>query len=447
VRKILPYGGDCVGRGERAGKEMKQFIIIGNSAAGIAAVESIRDKDRDSKITVISDEDYTAYCRCVLSYYLAGETPEANLVYRPKEFYKEKNIELLLNKKVTRVDPQKNSVVLEGNVKLGYDKLLIATGASPKFPEIKGIHKRGVSGFRTIKDIKEVLGIVPVSNTAVCLGGGLIGLKAAYALKKRGLEVKVIVKSKQILSQLLDKAGADIIQGHLESHGIEILTGADISEFVGEGELKAIKLDSGKVIGCQIAIIGKGVSPNVGLVKNTNIRVDEGIVLDSSLKTSIDTIFAAGDCAQAYDIAAEKNQVNALWPNAVEQGALAGKNIAGENRAYLGSIGMNSVDFFDLPIISMGIVKEEEGMEVLSSLDAKNKVYKKVVLKDNRVKGAILLGKIENSGIFLRLIKDKVDVSALKKDLLDDSFNYAKVMDLFPEKEKIYLCLSGGENV
>lgn len=428
---------------------MKQYIVIGNSAAGIAAVESIRGKDRDSKITVISDEDYTAYCRCVLSYYLAGETPETNLVYRTQQFYKENNIELLLNKKVTRVDAQKNRVILENNEKLEYDRLIIATGSSPKFPDIKGIHKRGVSGFRTIKDIKEVLEILPVVKTAVCLGGGLIGLKAAYALRKRGLEVKVVVKSKQILSQLLDKAGADIIRGHLESHGIEILTGVDVSEFLGEGELKAVKLDSGKVIGCEIAIIGKGVTPNVGLVKNTDIRVDEGIVLDSFLKTSVDNIYAAGDCAEAYDIAMEKSQVNALWPNAVTQGALAGKNMAGDTLEYPGSIGMNSVDFFDLPIISMGIVKEEPDMEVLSRIDAKNKLYRKVVLKNNCVKGAILLGKIENSGVFLKLIKEKADVSALRKDLLADSFSYVKVMDLFEEKEKIYLCsgISGGENV
>ncbi len=423
---------------------MKQYIVIGNSAAGIAAVEAIRGKDRDSKITVISDEDYTAYCRCVLSYFLAGDAPENKLIYRPKQFYKENNIELLLNKKVTRVDPQKNRVVLEDNEKLGYDKLIIATGSSPKFPDIKGIRKSGISGFRTIKDIKEVIGMLPVVKTAVCLGGGLIGLKAAYALRKRGLEVKVIVKSKQILSQLLDKPGADIIQGHLESHGIEIVTGADVSEFLGEGELKAVKLDSGKVIGCEIAIIGKGVSPNVGLVKNTDIRVDEGIILDSCLKTSVDNIFAAGDCAETYDIATEKSQVNALWPNAVEQGALAGKNMAGDTLEYPGSIGMNSVDFFDLPVISMGIVKEEPDMEVLSSIDTKNKLYRKIVLKNNCVKGVILLGKIENSGVFLKLIKEKTDVSALKKDLLDESFSYAKVMGLFSNEEKIYLC-SGKE--
>ena len=428
-------------------KRMKHIIIIGNSAAGIAAVESIRTKDRESNITVISDEDYTAYCRCVLSYYLSGEAEEGKLIYRPEEFYKENNINLILGKKVTHVEPKKNCIALEDKQKLEYDALIIATGASSKFPEVKGAHKRQVFGLRTIKDAKEILGLLPITKTACVLGGGLIGLKAAHALKKRGVEVKLIVKSKQILSQVLDKACADIMQRHLEANGLEILTGLDAMEFLGNGDLKAIKLDSGKVVGCEVAIIGKGVSPNIGIVKDTEVKVNEGIIVDEFLMTSVKNIYAAGDCAQAYDFALEKPQVNALWPNAVEQGCLAGKNISGEGLAYPGSIGMNSVEFFGLPVISLGIVREESGMEVLSTLDANNKVYKKVVLRDNRIKGVILLNRIENSGIYLELLRHKADVSSVKNELLNDTLNYAKIMDLLGKDETIYLSSVGGMHV
>ncbi|MDP3732268.1 MAG: FAD-dependent oxidoreductase [Candidatus Omnitrophota bacterium] len=426
---------------------MKNIIIIGNSAAGIAAVESIRSKDRDSKVTVISDEDYTAYCRCVLSYYLAGEVKEERLIYRGKEFYQNNNIDLILGKKVTKVDPKKNQIVLEDKQKLDYDALVIATGASAKFSDIKGTQKRGVFGLRTVKDVKEILGLLPVAKTACVLGGGLIGLKAGHALKKRGIDVKVIVKSKQILSQILDKNAADIIQRHLESNGLEILTGLDAAEILGNGDLKAVKLDSGKVLACEVVIIGKGVSPNLGLIKDTSIKAGEGIIADRFLKTSVENVFAAGDCAETYDFALERYQVNALWPNAVEQGRLAGRNLLGENLAYAGSIGMNSVEFFDLPVISMGITKEEEGMEVISRLDENNNIYKKIVLKDNCVKGVILLGRIENSGLYLELIRKKADVSSLKEDLLNGSFNYAKIIDLLGTKEKIYLMRSGGGDV
>ncbi len=426
---------------------MKNIIVIGNSAAGIAAVEAIRAKDKDSKIIVISDEDYTAYCRCVLSYYLGAEADEAKLIYRPKEFYQENKISLILGKKASRVDTKNNLVVLEDNQKLGYDSLVIATGSSPKFPDLKGVHKRGVFGFRTIKDAKDILGLLPVTKTVCVLGGGLIGLKAAHALKKRGVEVKIIVKSKQVLSQVLDKTGADIIQRHLESNGMEILIGADVAEFLGNGELKAVKLDSGKVIACEVAIIGKGVSANTEIVKNTEIKVNQGIMVDKFLKTAVENIYAAGDCAEAYDFVLEKPQVNALWPNAIEQGCLAGRNISGENASYAGSIGMNSVEFFYLPIVSMGIVREEAGMEAITRIDFNHKMYKKIVLKDNRIKGVILLGKIENGGVYLELIRKKTDVSSVKEELLSDTFNYARIMDLLDNQEKIYLCASGGKDV
>lgn len=453
---MLPDGRYYLGGGRRAGEGMnpalprdgvkierkcgvKNIIIIGNSASGVACVEAIRGRDKASAITVISDEEYTAYCRCVLSYYLGGEADEDKLVYRTKDFYRDNNINLMLGKKVLRVDPKKNIVVFDDNQKLGYDTLLIATGSSPKLPDIKGVKKRGVFGFRTIKDAKDILGLLPVTKTVCVLGGGLIGLKAAHALKKRGVDIKVIVKSKQVLSQILDKNAADIIQSHLAANGMEILTGLDVSEFLGNGELKAVKLDSGKVIGCEAVIIGKGVSPNVGIVKNTDVKVNEGIIVGSFLKTSVENIFAAGDCAEAYDFVLEKPQVNALWPCAVEQGCVAGKNIAADKSIYTGSIGMNSVEFFNLPVVSMGIVKEEEGMEVLSRLDFNRNIYKKVVLKGDCVKGIIFLGKIENSGVFLELIRKKVNISTVKDDLLNDNFNYAKIMDLLDNRERIYL--------
>jgi NAD(P)H-nitrite reductase large subunit len=426
---------------------MNNIVIIGNSAAGIAAAESIRYSDKESKVSIISDEDYTAYCRCVLSYYLAGEKEESHLVYRASEFYKENNIDLILNTKVIRTEPKKNRIVLENGEKLGYDKLIIATGSLPKFPEIKGIHKRGVFGFRTIKDAREISGLLTIAKTAVCLGGGLIGLKAAYALKKRGLEVKVIVKSDQILSQVLDRTAADIVKRHLEFFGIEILTGLDVKEFLGEGELKAVKLDSGKIIGCEVAIIGKGVSANTAIVKDTDIKIQEGIMVNEYLRTSVENVFAAGDCAETFDLILEEPQINALWPNAVEQGALAGRNVSGENIIYPGSIGMNSAEFFGLPVVSMGVVRQEQGMEVLLKSKSDGRIYKKIVLKDNRVKGVILLGDIENSGVYLNLMKEKIDVSSLKETLLDDSFNYANIIELpLSHKEKIYICSGGIES-
>lgn len=421
---------------------MKQFIIIGNSAAGIAAVEAIRRKDRECKITVISDEDYPSYCRCLISYYLAGEVGEEKILYRPENFYKELNIELLLNKKVSRVDPKKNRITCEDKVQLSYDSLLIATGSGPKFPDTPGIKKEGVFGFRTVKDIKEIAGLLPVTKSACVLGGGLIGLKAAYALKKKNIDTKIIIRSKQVLSQMLDAEAAELVRKKLEDNGIEIIFGQDVSEVIGEGEIVAVKLDSGKAIGCSLIIVGKGVEPNTGLVKDTAIKVNHGIIANNLLQTNIPNIYTAGDVCESFDLTTSRHAVNALWPVAVEQGKIAGANMAGENLNYDGSLGMNSLDFFGLPVVSLGIYKvREAGSGLLEEkvYDAKAGIYKKLILRDNLIVGAVLVGDIRNSGIFLKLIRERINVSTLKDRLLQENFGYPDIMGLIKEGENIYV--------
>lgn len=421
---------------------MKQFVIIGNSAAGIAAVEAIRSRDLESKITVISDEDYACYCRCLISYYLAGDVGEDKILYRPETFYKENNIELLLNKKVSRIDPKKNKVICEDKSQIGFDSLLIATGASPKFPETPGIKKRGVFGLRTIKDAKEISGLLPVTKTVCVLGGGLIGLKAAHALKKRKIDVKVIIKSQQVLSQMLDFEAAQFVQKRLEENGVEIIFGQDVREVIGNGDIRAVKLESGKAIGCSLIIVGKGVSPSVGLVKDTEIKVNEGVIADNLLQTNIPNIFAAGDVCESFDLTLGKLSVNALWPVAVEQGKIAGLNMAQEKTIYQGSLGMNSLEFFGLAVVSLGIYKVKEAQDTVQELkaaDPKSNLYKKLILKNNILIGAILVGDIKNSGVFLKLIREKVVVSSIKDKLLSDNFGYPDILDLIKDKEQIYV--------
>jgi len=420
---------------------MKQFIIIGNSAAGISAVEAIRSKDKDSKIIVISDEEYLSYCRCLISYYLSGETPMKKIFYKTEDFYKENNVNLLLNKKVERVNPAKNQIICEDKERFSYDSLLIATGASPKFPKIPGVKKQNVLGFRTLEDAKEIKEVTNIAKTACVLGGGLIGLKAALALKKRNLEVKVIVKSKQVLSQILDFEAAEIVKNILEKNGIEILFGFDVIEIIGNGDVKAVKLDAGKVMASSLVVVAKGVKPNIDLVKDTDIKVDEGILVNEYLQTNIPNIYAAGDVCQSYDLSLNSYTVNALWPIAVEQGRISGLNMAGENIRYEGSLGENSIELFGLPLVSLGIyrIEKDEGYQELRILDLNKNIYKKLILKDNRIFGTILIGDIRNSGIFLRLIRERIDISEIKDRLLSETFSYADIKDLVKEKERIYV--------
>ena len=423
--------------------ELKQYIIIGNSATGIAAVEAIRQRDRESKILLFSDEDYPAYCRCLISYYLAQDIKEDKILYRAESFYRENNIELFLNKKVMRIDPKKDRITCEDKTQFNYDALLIATGASPKFPEdLKGIKKRGVFGFRTIKDTKDISGLLPVTKAACVLGGGLIGLKAAYGLKKRNAEVRVIIKSKQVLSQMLDFEAAGFVQRRLEENGIEIILGQDVDEIIGNGDIKAVKLDSGKAFESSLIIVGKGVSPNIDLIKETEIKFNEGILANNLMQTNMPNIYTAGDVCESFDIALGKLSVNALWPVAVEQGKIAGTNMSGDNLNYEGSVGMNSLEFFGLPVISLGLYKVKEAdtnFEELKFCNTKENLYKKIILKDNFIVGAIFVGDIKNSGVFLRLIRERINVSSFKDRLLQESFGYPDIMDFVKDKERLYV--------
>lgn len=421
---------------------MKQFVIIGNSAAGIAAAEAIRKADKQSAITIISDEDYPAYCRCLISYYLAGQVLVDKILYRPENFYKENNITLLLNKKVERVDPKKNRLVCVDKAQIPFDALLVATGSSPKFPEVKGIKKENVFGLRTIKNATEIAERLPMTKTACVLGGGLVGLKAAYALSKRNIDTKVIVKSKQVLSQMLDFAAAGFVQRRLVEHGVELVLGQDAVEIIGEGEIKAVKLDSGKAIGCELVVVGKGVKPNIELVKDTGIKINEGIIANNLLQTSIPNIYTAGDVCESFDITVQAPSINALWPVAVEQGRAAGVNIAGGNIIYDGSLGMNALEFFGLAVVSLGMYKvpdKDPSYEELVLDNPKEETYKKIVLKNNVIVGVILVKKISNSGVFLSLMRKKADVSVFKNCLLDDNFGYPAIKDLMPDKERIYV--------
>ncbi len=420
---------------------MKKYLIIGNSAAGIAAIEAIRKKDKESKIVVVSDEGYRAYCRCLISYYLAGEVKKENIFYRPDNFYKENKVDLLLNKKVNSVMPKKNRVACEDKSQIDYDSLLIATGASTKYPEIKGIKKKGVFGFRTLKDVMDIEGLLPVTKSVCVLGGGLIGLKAASALRKRNIEVKVIIKSKQVLSQVLDYEAAGFVQKRLEEKGIEIVLGQDAVEIIGNGEVKAVKLESDKVIASSLIIAAKGVSPNIDLVKGTDIKINEGIISNDILQTNIPNIYTAGDVCESFDLTLGRPSINALWPIAVEQGKLAGANMSGDNINYDGSLGMNSLEFFDLPVVSLGIfkLKDPKGFEEIKITDAKLNIYKKFILKNNCLTGAVLVGDIRNSGVFLRLIREKIDVSSFKDRLFQENFGYPDIKDFVKEKEQVYV--------
>jgi nitrite reductase (NADH) large subunit len=412
-----------------------KYLIIGNCAAGVNAIEGIREIDDKGEITLISDENYPAYCRCLITNYVIGTHKEKDILLTEENFYKKNKVNLLLGKKVKQVNTKKSTVVLGDGKTLTFDKLLIATGASPAKLSIKGEDKKGVSGFRTLNDAKDILKRCKKGAKVFVFGGGLIGLKAGYALKKRDMDVEIIVKSKHVLSQVVDEEAALLIGKWFEENGIKTTPGLGPEEILGGKEVEEVLLDNKEKKKAQIVIIGKGVRANMDLVKDTPIKTEWGILTDDYLQTNEKNIFAAGDVAQTKDLATGESVTNALWIAATEQGKLAGKNMAGEKIKYPGSIGANSAEFFGLPFISMGKVRKTEELTNLITRKPEEYLYKKLVIKDNRLIGAVLVGNIENAGVYMALIRKKVDISEIADILLEDYFDYSKVANFLESEE------------
>ena len=414
-----------------------QYAIIGSSAAGISAIEAIRTKDKTSKIIVVSDEKKPLYSRCLISYLLAGTIDEKNIWYRKDNFFKANKVDALLGIKAEEINVKKKEISLSNKEKIKFDKLLIATGASPKLEDIPGIDKKGVFPLRTIGHAIEIQAMLDKVKGVAILGGGLIGLRAAYALKNRGKDTSVFVKSSSILSQIIDKDAADLMQRRIEGKGIKIFTGVAAKEVAGSGSVNGVVLDNGSKHGCELVIIGKGVSPNIGIAKDAGIKTNWGIVSDEFLKTSSEDIFSAGDVTETNDIALEESSINAIWPAACEQGRIAGLNMAGGNETYEGSLAMNSIEFFGLPVISVGITRPKSGAykEIIKK-DAGKNIYKKIVLKDGIIVGVIFVNSIENIGVIAALIKNKTDVSSVKDIILESYFDYAKITPLIKKAKK-----------
>lgn len=413
------------------------YVIIGSSAAGINAIEAIRSKDERSRITVISDEKTPLYSRCLISYLLAGTINEKKIWYRPDDFFKQNKVDAILGIKAEKIDTDKKEVTLANKEKVKFDKLLIATGASAKMESVKGVDKKGVFPLRTIEHALAMQSMLGNIKQVAVLGGGLVGLRAAYALKNRGKDVTVFVRSSQILSQIIDKGSADIMQAHIEEKGIKVRTGSAATEIRGNGAVKNLIIDDKSEYPCELVIIGKGVNPNMAIAKDAGIKTNWGITADEFLKTSSDSVFTSGDVAEAYDIALEERSINAIWPAACEQGRIAGLNMTGQSEPYEGSLAMNSLEFFGLPVISIGITKPKKDIyEELIRKDKSKKAYKKIVLRNGIIVGAITLNAVETIGILGALIKNKVDVSAIKDTILEDHFNYGKIVNIVKDSKQ-----------
>ncbi len=409
---------------------MARYLIIGNSVGAVGAVEAIRGVDRQGSLAIISDEPYQVYSRPRISEYLAGKSTMQDMLYRPQDFYEQNNIQAVLGQKAVALDLEKRLVRLEGGETLSWDRLLLATGGVPFVPRMEGLDKSGIFTFTTLGDAEKIGAALPKTRSAVVIGGGLIGMSVTEALVKRGVEVTVIELKDWVLNTILDRDGALLTQMALADLGVKVLMGETVQRILGRADddstVGGVTLASGETLTCDMVVAAIGVVPRTELASGSAIQVNRGIVVDRRMTTSVPDVYACGDVAEAFDFIYGINRVVPIWPNAYLGGRVAGYNMAGLETEYPGGVAMNSLKYFNLPIVSAGLYEPlDDTYQVLKVLDREKRQYKKLVLKDNRVVGMVLVGEIDKAGILLGLMRDRVEVSSFREKLLAADFGWA----------------------
>lgn len=415
--------------------EKTKYLIIGNSAGGIGAIEAIRLADKKGTITVVSDEPFHTYSRPQISHYLAEGKPLEKMLYRKENFYQEYNVKPVLGARVTRIDPAGHSVKLENGNTIQYEKMLLATGGTPIVPPMEGLDREKTMTFTTLGDaqrIDEFIKRFPDKQLkALVIGGGLIGVSVTEALVKRGVKVAIVEMRDRILNMILDEAGSAIGRAALERSDVEIITEHTVEKVINNagGDVTEVILDDGSSVACDMVIVAIGVVPRTELVKETDIKINRGILVDEYMTSSNPDIYTCGDVAEAFDFVHQTNRLSPIWPNAHLGGRIAGLNMAGKKVKYNGGTAMNSMKYFGMAITSAGIpVPPDDSYETITV--NKDGIYKKVILKDGIIVGMIFSGDIEKSGIVYNLMKDKVNADSFKESLVADDFGLISL----PEK-------------
>jgi len=402
-----------------------RYLIIGNSAGGIGAAESIRQVDKKGALTIVSEEPYPAYSRPLISKYLTGERTLEEILFRPLDFYDQNNIIFLPGKNVNHLELDHQSVRLEDGEQIAWGKLLFAVGGKPIFPRMKGSSKRGVFTFTTLDDAKAVGRFLDSRKKAVVIGGGLIGISVTEALVKRGVDVIVVEMKERILNTILDQQASLMAEEIFKQAGVEIVTGHTVVKVNGRDTVEEVILDNGDTVPCDLVVVAIGVSPRSELALDAKLEINRGIVVDHHMATNHPDVYACGDVAEAYDFVYGENRLIPIWPNAYVGGRIAGFNMAGIPTKYSGGTAMNSLNYFGIDIASAGMptAPNDDGYETISKQEGN--IYKKVILKDGLVMGMIVVGNIEKSGIIFGLMRDRVNVESFKQSLLADDFGLA----------------------
>lgn len=382
---------------------MESYIVIGNGIAGLNAAESIRDRDKDGKITIVSDEKYYTYSRLMLSHYLGKDVEPEKLYIHPVSWYEERNIDVMLNMKVENVDTEKK-IVKTSSGDLPYTKLIIASGSYSFIPPVEGTDKKGVFALRTYDDMAAITNAIKSSKKAIVIGGGVLGLEAAWAIRQAGLDVDVLEFFPRLLPRQMDEEGSVILKKIVENADVTPYLGVETKSILGSDKAEGVVLKDGREIKADFIVFSSGVRPHVEFIKGQPVAINKGIVIDEHMKTDVDDVYAAGDVAEF------KGAMPAIWPVAQEQGKIAGMNAAGEDAVYHPIPPSNMLKVMDVSCYSVGEINNEKG-ELKELKYAGDKEYYKLFLRGGVLVGAMMIGDVSKSTKIKSYIDQKKDIS------------------------------------
>ena len=410
--------------------QQTQYLIVGASHAALAAVQAIRMHDETGSVTVISRDDALPYSPTVLPYVVSGRSDPHKVFLRNDDYFLQHKVDYLKGVSVTGVVASDNRVSLSNGGEISYEKLLLATGAAPQLPPIPGLNTVEVHVLRSLDDALRLRQALGTTRQAVVLGAGLVGMHAAENLAKGGAQVTVVEMQPTVLASYFDRDAASIIESVFAAKGIRLMMGNKVVKLApgDQGKGACVTLADGTELQADLLLVATGVTPVMDYLQGSGAQTDRGIVVDDTMRTSIGNIWAAGDVAQARGFYDGAKIINGILPDAVEQGKIAGMAMVGDPAVqnYPGGVPLNTYTFFGQQAVSVG--SQNEGEAVALEVDAPNKRYLKIVMKDDRLMGIFGINAAFDPGVMWQLILRRTDLAPVRDKFLADPQRTARVL-------------------
>ena len=415
----------------------RKHLIVGSGSAGLSAAEEIRRINGEDEIKLVSAEDYPPYSPTALPYLLSGRIDEVGLPLKKDDYFDSINATLLRDKEVVRLSPEAKEVVYKDGQREAYDTLLIASGSEAMKLDIKGLDKVDFLTFHTMRDYKLLKQQLGSKKDVAIYGGGLVAIELAVALLGMGHPVKLMVRSR-ILRRYFDAEAAEMIKGILTSKGAQTYEGHTVEEVRGNAGQIELTLSNGTTLDAAVLVIALGVTPAISFLSGTDIKTGDGVLVDRRMKTNKKDIYAAGDVAEAPDFFTGQKGMNQILWTAVEEGKIAGSNMAGVKAEYKGWVSSNIYNLFGSTAFSAGlsIPARDNGYEVLTEKDDKKPLYKKLVYANDRLVGGMFINVDLDPGVILYLIEKKVDIAAHKQLLFEQPREISRWLMLETEQRE-----------